>query len=98
VQPTGGVTASWRGEAATAAGFLTAEGDGETSSPPHPVPSSRGRKGDIEELVMSGLGEPKTAEAVCVVTEYLATDYSILAFKLLSLKPGYTYEVSWVYK
>jgi hypothetical protein len=43
-------------------------------------------------------GEPKTAERVQLVTEYLATNYTIIAFKLLSLKPGYTYEVSWIYK
>jgi hypothetical protein len=40
----------------------------------------------------------QTAEAVRVVTEYLANDHTILAFKLLALKPGYVYEVSWVYK
>jgi hypothetical protein len=38
------------------------------------------------------------AEKVRIVTEYLADDFTILAFKLLALKPGYTYEVSWVYK
>lgn len=32
-----------------------------------------------------------------VVTRYLAQDYSILAFKLLALKPGYTYELTWFY-
>jgi predicted acylesterase/phospholipase RssA len=40
----------------------------------------------------------KNVEAVNVVTEYLAEDLTILAFKLLSLKAGYTYEVSWTYK
>jgi hypothetical protein len=43
-------------------------------------------------------GKPEKVEAVRVTTEYLADDYTILAFKLLALKPGYTYEVSWVYK
>ena len=37
-------------------------------------------------------------EKVNVVSEYLAADNSILAFKLLSLKPDYTYEVQWFYK
>jgi hypothetical protein len=37
-------------------------------------------------------------ERVKVVTEFLADDYSILAFKLLALKPGYAYEVQWFYK
>jgi hypothetical protein len=32
------------------------------------------------------------------VTEYLADDCTILAFKLLALKPGWVYEVRWVYK
>jgi predicted acylesterase/phospholipase RssA len=43
-------------------------------------------------------GKPETSETVRVVTEYLAKDYTILAFKLLALKPGYTYEVYWSYK
>jgi hypothetical protein len=49
-------------------------------------------------IVRHKRGAPKMVEAVRVVTEYLATDYTIIAFKLLSLKSGYTYEVSWVYK
>jgi len=32
------------------------------------------------------------------VSEYLAEDYTVLAFKLLSLKPDYVYEVQWYYK
>jgi predicted acylesterase/phospholipase RssA len=43
-------------------------------------------------------GKREKVEPVRVVTEYLATDYTILAFKLLSLKGGYTYEVNWNYK
>src|SRR5262249_9206903 len=43
-------------------------------------------------------GKPEKAEAVKVVTEYLAEDSTILAYKLLSLKPGYTFEVTWFYK
>ena len=43
-------------------------------------------------------GKPDKVEAVRLVTEYLADDYSIIAFKLLALKPRYTYEVSWAYK
>jgi hypothetical protein len=37
-------------------------------------------------------------EAVRVVTEYLAEEYTIIAFKLLSLDSGYSYEVSWTYR
>jgi hypothetical protein len=43
-------------------------------------------------------GKPETAEAVKIVTEYLAEDYTILAFKLLLLEPGYTYDVTWYYE
>jgi predicted acylesterase/phospholipase RssA len=43
-------------------------------------------------------GGYKNVEGVNVVTEYLAEDLTILAFKLLSLNAGYTYEVSWTYK
>jgi hypothetical protein len=43
-------------------------------------------------------GKPETVEEVKVVTEYLADDYTILAFKLMSTKAGYTYEVIWYYK
>jgi predicted acylesterase/phospholipase RssA len=42
--------------------------------------------------------KPDKVEAVKVVSEYLPDDYTILAFKLLSLKAGYTYKVSWTYK
>jgi hypothetical protein len=43
-------------------------------------------------------GDHHKVERVNVVTEYLAADFTIIAFKLLSLKAGYTYEVSWNYK
>ena len=49
-------------------------------------------------LIRYQTGKPESAEEVNVVTRYLAHDYSILAFKLLALKPGSTYEVNWVYK
>jgi predicted acylesterase/phospholipase RssA len=43
-------------------------------------------------------GKPEKVEPVKVVTEYLPTDYTIIAFKLQSLKTGYTYTVNWFYK
>jgi len=49
-------------------------------------------------LIRYETGKPKTAEKVEVVTQYLAGDYTILAFKLLALKPGYTYEITWFYR
>jgi predicted acylesterase/phospholipase RssA len=42
--------------------------------------------------------KPEKVEAVKVVTEYLAEDFTILSFKLLSLKSGYSYMVSWTYR
>jgi predicted acylesterase/phospholipase RssA len=49
------------------------------------------------QLIRYQMGKPETSESVKVVTEYLADDSTILAFKLLSLKAGYTYEVTWSY-
>jgi hypothetical protein len=49
-------------------------------------------------IVRYQTGKPETMEAVPVVTEYLADDYTILAYKLLCTKAGYTYEVIWHYK
>ena len=49
-------------------------------------------------LIRYETGRPETAEAARIVTEYLAEDHTILAYKLLSLEPGYTYEVTWYYE
>jgi hypothetical protein len=49
-------------------------------------------------IVRHPQGKPQDVERVRVVTEYLAEDFTILAFKLLSLKPGYMHEVQWFYK
>lgn len=43
-------------------------------------------------------GKPETAEAVRIVTEYLSENKAILAYKLLSLDAGYTYELIWHYE
>ncbi len=50
------------------------------------------------QLIRYKTGKPETTENVKVTTEYLAEDHTILAFKLLSLKAGYTYEVTWFYR
>jgi hypothetical protein len=42
--------------------------------------------------------QPDTAEDGHFFTEYLAKDYTVLAFKLLSLDPGYEHEVFWNYQ
>ena len=49
-------------------------------------------------LIRYEKGKPETADDVKVVTRFLSDDYSILAFKLLALKPGYTYELTWFYR
>jgi hypothetical protein len=50
------------------------------------------------KLIRYEWGKPDTVENVKLVTEYLADDFTILAFKLLALKPGYTYELTWYYR
>ncbi len=57
-----------------------------------------GRQYRTFQLIRYKTGKPETAENVKVVTEYLAEDYTILAFKLLSLEAGYTYEITWFYQ
>jgi len=50
------------------------------------------------QLIRYPTGKPEKPENVKIVTEYRAEDSTILAFKLLALKPGYTYEITWFYK
>jgi hypothetical protein len=50
------------------------------------------------EILRYETGKPATAEVVKGFTEYLEDDSSIIAFKLVSVKAGYTFEVTWVYK
>jgi hypothetical protein len=50
------------------------------------------------QLIRYETGKPGVSENVNVVTRYLADDNTILAFKLLSLEPGYTYEITWFYQ
>ena len=58
----------------------------------------KGREYGSFHLVRYETGKPETSEAVKIVTEYLADDYTILAYKLLAVPAGYTYEVTWFYK
>lgn len=50
------------------------------------------------QLIRYPTGKPEAAEHVKVVTQFVAEDNTILAFKLLALKPGYTYEIKWFYR
>jgi hypothetical protein len=43
-------------------------------------------------------GQPEKVEPVKMVNEFMAEDSTILAYKLLSVKAGYTHEVTWFYK
>ena len=43
-------------------------------------------------------GKLETEEVFKFASEYLEEDYTILAFKLLALEPGYVYELTWYYK
>jgi hypothetical protein len=58
----------------------------------------QGQKYRSFQLIRYETGKPETAENVKLVTEYLASDYTILAFKLLALEAGYTYELTWFYQ
>ena len=42
--------------------------------------------------------QPDKAEVIHPVTEYLANDYTILAYKLLLVKGGHGHEVQWRYR
>jgi len=57
-----------------------------------------GKEYETFQLIRYKSGKPEATENVHVVTEYLAEDNTILAFKLLSLKPGYTYDITWFYR
>jgi len=49
-------------------------------------------------VIRQDKGKRDKVERVRIVTEYFASDYTILAFKLLSLNANYDYEVVWTYK
>jgi len=58
----------------------------------------RGREYRSYQIVRYKTGEPRTAEDVKGLTDYMADDHSIIAFKLASVKAGDTFEVTWIYK
>jgi hypothetical protein len=57
-----------------------------------------GREYRSFEILRYEIGKPATAEVVKGFTEYLADDSSIIAYKMASVKAGYTFEVTWFYK
>jgi hypothetical protein len=58
----------------------------------------RGREYRSFRIVRWETKNPDKVEPVRVITEFLADDYTILAYKLLAEKAGYTHEVTWYYK
>jgi hypothetical protein len=57
-----------------------------------------GREYRSFEVLRYEAGKPATAEVVKGFTEVLGDDSSIIAFKMASVKAGYTFEVTWFYK
>jgi predicted acylesterase/phospholipase RssA len=57
-----------------------------------------GREYGSFEILRYEKGKPATAEVVKGYTSYLADDSSIIAYKMASVKAGYTFEVTWFYK
>ena len=57
-----------------------------------------GREYRDYKIIRYQTGKPAPAEPAKITTEYLAEDFTILAFKMLAAKAGYTYEVTWHYK
>jgi hypothetical protein len=84
-----------RGQSGAGLAFIV---DAETAELTMWILMPRGKEYRNFGIVRHQTGKPETVEPVQIVTEYLAKDFTIIAFKLLALKPGYTYEVSWVYK
>ena len=58
----------------------------------------RGREYRNFEILRYQRAKPATAEVVKGFTEFLAEDSSIIAYKMASVKAGYTFEVTWFYK
>jgi hypothetical protein len=58
----------------------------------------RGKEYRSYQILRYKTGKPGTAEIVKGLTEYLADDSSIIAYKMASVKAGYTFEVTWLYK
>jgi hypothetical protein len=77
---------------------LTFEIRSETAEVTRWILLPEGREYRSFRIIRYKTGIPDKVEGVKIVTEYLADDYTILAFKLLSVEGGYTYEVTWYYK
>ena len=58
----------------------------------------RGKAYASSQILRYEAGKPETADVVRGLTEYLADDASIIAYKMASMKAGYTFELTWFYK
>jgi predicted acylesterase/phospholipase RssA len=58
----------------------------------------RGREYRSYQILRHETGKPGPAEVVKGLTDYMVDDLSIIAFKMASVKAGYTVEVTWIYK
>jgi hypothetical protein len=50
------------------------------------------------ELIRYPTGSPQAVTPIEPLSQFGSDDSSILAFKLLALQPGYTYELTWFYR
>jgi predicted acylesterase/phospholipase RssA len=57
-----------------------------------------GREYRSFEILRHETGKPATTEVIKGFTEFLADESSIIAYKMASVKAGYTFEVTWFYK
>lgn len=80
-----------------ASATLTYEPPGKTAELTRWILMPEGRQYKSHRLLRYEKGKPETREVFKFATEYLATNHSILAFKLLALEPGYVYELTWYY-
>jgi hypothetical protein len=82
-------------ESATGMGFSI---ETETAELSQWVLMPKGKRYEKFRYIRYKKGQPDTAEDKHFVTQYLAEDHSMLAFKLLALDPGFEHEISWVYE
>ena len=81
-----------------ASATLAFEPQGKTAELTRWILMPEGREYKRHRLLRYEKGKPETGQVFKFATEYLATNYSILAFKLLAMEPGYVYELTWYYK
>jgi hypothetical protein len=72
--------------------------DAETAEIDQWVLMPKGREYKQFRYIYYKRNQPETAKDGTFTTQYLSDDSSMLAFKLLSLEPGYDHEVFWDYK